>query len=162
VAAIPVSAQTYTVVYNFGSHANDPVDLIGGPNLIARGRDGNLYSLSNQGGTDIRGTAFKFTPAGVVTLLDSFAFTNRLYPIGGLTRVPMETSMAQPSRAAGLIQSWRWLRTRAQAHILREAWDLQSPDATKPGWLARLFLLWNRFVRSCFDRRPRMSKTGGL
>ena len=31
-------------------------------------------------------------------------------------------------------------------------------ETTKPGWLARLFQLWNWVVRSDFDRGPRMSK----
>ena len=35
----------------------------------------------------------------------------------------------------------------------------ELPNTTKPGWLARLSFLWNWFVRSCFDRRPRMSKS---
>ncbi len=83
-AALPAQAQTYTVVYNFGSNANDPVNLIGGPNLIAQGRDGNFYSMSNGGGTAAHGTAFKITPSGTVTVLASFAWTNGLYPIGGL------------------------------------------------------------------------------
>jgi hypothetical protein len=43
-AAIPAQAQTYKVVYNFGSHTNDPITPGAGPNFIAQGRDGNLYA----------------------------------------------------------------------------------------------------------------------
>jgi uncharacterized repeat protein (TIGR03803 family) len=84
-AATPASAQTYKVVYNLGDNIGDPVDPAAGPNFIAQGRDGNLYSTSWQGGTDDRGAAFKITPKGKLTVLDSFTFTNGLIPLGGLT-----------------------------------------------------------------------------
>lgn len=85
-AAIPAQAQTYTVVYNFGSAPNDATGIGGGgPNLIAQGRDGNFYSMSEHGGTGARGAAFKITPSGTETLLASFVTTNGLYPWGGLT-----------------------------------------------------------------------------
>jgi hypothetical protein len=32
-AAIPAQAQTYKIVYNFGSHTNDPITPGAGPNL---------------------------------------------------------------------------------------------------------------------------------
>jgi len=84
-AAIPAQAQTYKVVYNFGSHTNDPVTPGAGPNFIAQGRDGNLYSMSWQGGSDGRGAAFKVTPSGKLTVLANFVISNGDYPIGGLT-----------------------------------------------------------------------------
>ena len=45
-AVIPAQAQTYKVVYNLGDNIGDPVDPAAGPNFIAQGRDGNLYSTS--------------------------------------------------------------------------------------------------------------------
>ena len=84
-AAIPAQAQTYKVVYNFGSHTNDPITPGAGPNFIAQGRDGNLYSMSWQGGSDGRGAAFKVTPSGKLTVLANFVISNGDYPIGGLT-----------------------------------------------------------------------------
>ena len=45
---------------------------------------------------------------------------------------------------------------------LRKAWGRQRANTTKPGWLARLFLLWSWFNRSCFDRRPRILKNQGI
>jgi uncharacterized repeat protein (TIGR03803 family) len=84
--AIPAQAQTYRVVYTFGTNsATDPIIPGGGPDFIAQGRDGNLYSTSQAGGTDNRGAAFKITPSGTETVLASFVFTNGLIPLGGLT-----------------------------------------------------------------------------
>lgn len=84
-AVIPAQAQTYKVVYNFGSHTNDPITPGAGPNFIAQGRDGNLYSMSWQGGSDGRGAAFKVTPSGKLTVLANFVISNGDYPIGGVT-----------------------------------------------------------------------------
>src|SRR5271169_5222918 len=64
---IPAQAQTYSVLY----------DVPGGTGMIqnpaagamAQGRDGNLYTTSEYGGTDY-GTLFKITPAGAVTLVN--------------------------------------------------------------------------------------------
>ncbi len=85
-AAVPAQAQTYKVVYTFGTNsASDPVIPGSGPDFIAQGRDGNLYSTSQAGGTDDRGAAFKITPSGKETVLASFVFTNGLIPLGGLT-----------------------------------------------------------------------------
>src|ERR1700690_2150559 len=84
--AIPAQAQSYKVVYTFGTNgASDPVIPGSGPDFIAQGRDGNLYSTSWAGGTDDRGAVFKITPSGTETLLASFVFTNGLVPLGGLT-----------------------------------------------------------------------------
>jgi hypothetical protein len=52
-----------TLLYNFGTHSGDPAHP-NNPGAIVQGRDGNLYSTSNDGGTDNAGTVFKVTPAG--------------------------------------------------------------------------------------------------
>src|SRR5271167_145253 len=84
--AIPARAQTYKVLYTFGTNsALDAVVPGSGPDFIAQGRDGNLYSTSWRGGTDDWGAAFKITPSGTETVLASFVFTNGLIPVGGLT-----------------------------------------------------------------------------
>jgi uncharacterized repeat protein (TIGR03803 family) len=70
-AAIPAYAQTYSVVYNFGSHTGDPIEP-GGPALVAQGRDGNLYSTSNSGGAKGSGTVFKISPVGQLKVIYSF------------------------------------------------------------------------------------------
>jgi hypothetical protein len=50
-AITPAHAQTYSVLYNFGSKSGDPT----GPQysgIIAQGRDGNLYSTADDHWTD--------------------------------------------------------------------------------------------------------------
>lgn len=46
--------------------------------------DGNLYGMTNTGGTNDAGTIFKCTPDGQVTILVSFNHTNGAYPLGSL------------------------------------------------------------------------------
>jgi uncharacterized repeat protein (TIGR03803 family) len=77
-------AQTYTVLYNFGSNANDP-SAPAYSGIIAQGRDGNLYSTAPGGGANGNGAVFKITPAGMITLLYSFDGTHGNLPLGGLT-----------------------------------------------------------------------------
>jgi uncharacterized repeat protein (TIGR03803 family) len=73
-----------TPLYNFGTHAGDPAHP-NYPGFIVQGRDGNLYSTSNDGGTDNAGTVFKITPAGQVSVLYSFDGVTGALPSGGLT-----------------------------------------------------------------------------
>ncbi len=74
-SALPAQAQTYTVLYT----------APGGPGIanpvgnIAQGRDGNLYTVGNQGGT-FYGSIFKLTPAGVESLVYDIGY----FPNGGL------------------------------------------------------------------------------
>ncbi|MGD0745228.1 MAG: choice-of-anchor tandem repeat GloVer-containing protein [Verrucomicrobiota bacterium] len=61
------------------------------PNAVAQGRDGNLYGTTQMGGTnDILsggdGTIFRATPAGTLTTLFCFNYTNGAYPYGGLVQ----------------------------------------------------------------------------
>lgn len=70
-AAGAASAQTYTVMYNFGNASCDPLfpSHVG---AIAQGRDGSLYSSTSGGGCNNNGTAFKISPTGSLTVLHSF------------------------------------------------------------------------------------------
>lgn len=82
VAATAASAQTYTDLFNFSSN--------GGPNdphfsVIAQGRDGSMYTTSDQGFTGGRGDVFKITPAGTLTVLHEFNGMDGQGPLGGLT-----------------------------------------------------------------------------
>ncbi len=62
-ASIAASAQTFSVLYNFGTKSGDPANpLLEG--IIAQGRDGNLYSTTTSGGTSNQGSVFKITPNG--------------------------------------------------------------------------------------------------
>jgi hypothetical protein len=52
--ATAASAQTFTVLHNFGSKAGDPYQP-GHAGAIAQGRDGNMYSATPGGGSSTRG-----------------------------------------------------------------------------------------------------------
>jgi len=74
-------AQTFSVLYNFGTESNDPTNpQYSG--IVAQGRDGNLYSAA-PGGTDGVGAMFKITPAGALTV--PYTFDLAVEPYGGLT-----------------------------------------------------------------------------
>jgi uncharacterized repeat protein (TIGR03803 family) len=84
VVTVPAHAQTFSVLYNFGTNAGDPGNAIN-PGLVAQGRDGSLYSTTYGGGTTGQGAAFKITPTGTISVLYSFNYTNGSQPYSGLT-----------------------------------------------------------------------------
>jgi uncharacterized repeat protein (TIGR03803 family) len=59
-----------TVLYSFGSMANDPAAVF---SSLVEGDDGNFYGVSEGGGTSHEGAVFKITPQGVLTLVHSFS-----------------------------------------------------------------------------------------
>lgn len=76
------TAQLYTDIYTF--------DYIHGctpeyPNLLAQGRDGNLYSTTYSGGNDGHGVVFEITPQGAETVLYNFDISQSYQPPSGLT-----------------------------------------------------------------------------
>jgi uncharacterized repeat protein (TIGR03803 family) len=81
---VPSAGAQVTLLYNFGTRASDPAHP-NYPGFIVQGRDGNLYSTSNDGGTDNAGTVFKVTPAGQVSVLYNFDGVTGAFPSGGLT-----------------------------------------------------------------------------
>src|SRR5579871_4531934 len=86
VTSVAARAQTYSVLYNLGSNSGDPINpaWIG---LFAQGRDGNLYSTSQNGGAYGYGTVFQLSPSGTMKVLHSFSNTSSdgAVPYGGLT-----------------------------------------------------------------------------
>ncbi len=62
---IDSTAQTFTTLVHFHDGSSVISSLI-------QGRDGNLYGLSNNGGTRSHGSVFKVSPSGVLTTLYSF------------------------------------------------------------------------------------------
>jgi len=62
---------TFTVLHSFrdGSVTNDGAGPYAG---LTIGTDGNFYGTTTYGGSANKGTVFKMTPAGVVTILHSF------------------------------------------------------------------------------------------
>ena len=78
-------AQTYTVLYNLGTNAGDPVNPTW-MGLFAQGPDGNLYSTTPAGGANGFGAVFQLTPSGSMKVLWSFANgSDGAFPNSGLT-----------------------------------------------------------------------------
>jgi uncharacterized repeat protein (TIGR03803 family) len=87
VSTIPSAhAQTFKVLYTFGTNSNDPRSPgLGGGSLV-QGRDGNLYNAGYEGGANyLYGAAFKVTPAGTMTVVHNFGPGDGLGPWGWLT-----------------------------------------------------------------------------
>jgi uncharacterized repeat protein (TIGR03803 family) len=82
------SAQAYSVLYDLGHNAGDPMfpTEFG---AVAQGRDGNLYTTSPSGGAHNVGAVFMLTPDGQLTVLHSFTpgsyNIDGYAPTGGLT-----------------------------------------------------------------------------
>jgi uncharacterized repeat protein (TIGR03803 family) len=85
IAAGVVQAQTFSVLYNFGSNSGDP-STPGYSGIVAQGRDGNLYSTAPIGGTCC-GAIFQITPAGNLKNIYNFTGSNNdgAFPQGGVT-----------------------------------------------------------------------------
>ena len=83
-ATAVATAQTYTDLYNFGTHSGDPTSPTY-TGLIAQSLDGNLYSTAPYGGAYNDGAVFKITPTGALTVLHSFNGTDGANPWAGLT-----------------------------------------------------------------------------
>jgi uncharacterized repeat protein (TIGR03803 family) len=73
-AAVPAQAQTYTVIHDFTGFAPDAATM--NAQAIAQGRDGNLYSTTEFGGTN-GGTVFSVTPSGTLTVVNNIGFVPR-------------------------------------------------------------------------------------
>ncbi|HUI42878.1 MAG TPA: choice-of-anchor tandem repeat GloVer-containing protein [Terriglobia bacterium] len=80
--AATARAQTYTDIYNFDGTLGSSPD---NPQLLAQGRDGNLYGSTPYGGTAGDGAVFVITPSGGLRDIHSFAGGDGLRPKGGLT-----------------------------------------------------------------------------
>src|SRR5215471_18175885 len=73
-------AQTYTDIYDFdGTLGASPAN----PQLLAQGRDGNLYGSTPYGGTKGLGAVFVITPTGALSDIHSFVGTDGQGPDGG-------------------------------------------------------------------------------
>ncbi len=81
-ATTVATAQTFSLLYNFGTNSGDPLQPMG---LVAQGRDGSLYTTSVYGGTYNLGTVVKITPTGTLTVIYNFDGTHGSEPTGGLT-----------------------------------------------------------------------------
>ncbi len=75
-------AQTYTDLHDFDCTIEGCQPTY--PEILAQGRDGNLYGTTDGGGTSSMGTVFKMTPSGVVTTIHNFSGLDGQNPDGGL------------------------------------------------------------------------------
>jgi len=78
----PLRAQTYTDLHEFDCTVEGCQPTY--PEILAQGRDGNLYGTTNAGGTSGMGTVFKMTPSGTITTLYNFSGLDGWNPDGGL------------------------------------------------------------------------------
>lgn len=78
-------AQSFSVLYNFGSKSGDPANP-SFSGIVVQGRDGNLYSTTDSGGANSAGAIFRITPTGTLKVLYSFTGgSDGANPSSGLT-----------------------------------------------------------------------------
>jgi uncharacterized repeat protein (TIGR03803 family) len=75
-------AQVYTDIHDFDCAVEGCNPQY--PELLAQGRDGNLYGTTSAGGTANMGTIFRATPDGAVTVLYNFSGPDGQNPDSGL------------------------------------------------------------------------------
>ena len=75
-------AQAYTDLYDFNCAVEGCQPTY--PEILAQGRDGNLYGTADGGGTSGMGTVFRMTPSGALTTIHSFSGLDGQNPDGGL------------------------------------------------------------------------------
>lgn len=75
-------AQVYTDLHDFDCTLEGCSPTY--PEVLAQGRDGNLYGTTDSGGTSGMGTVFKMTPSGAVTTIHNFSGLDGQNPDGGL------------------------------------------------------------------------------
>jgi len=80
--ATGVYGQTFSVLDTFGFSGPEYTRA---PGIIAQGRDGNLYTTSNMGGSTFIGDIYKIAPTGAITEIYSFDGSLGCYPFSGLT-----------------------------------------------------------------------------
>jgi uncharacterized repeat protein (TIGR03803 family) len=79
-----VLAQTFSVVYNFGSSSSAPISPTS-PGVLAQGQDGNLYGTAPLGGINGKGAVYQMTPAGAISVIHSFDGSDGCNAVSGLT-----------------------------------------------------------------------------
>jgi uncharacterized repeat protein (TIGR03803 family) len=86
--AVAATAQTYTLLHTYPIGAG-AYSGIAAPQVMAQGRDGDLYSTISNDGTKNVGTVYKITTAGALTTVYNFcsltSCTDGSYPQGGVT-----------------------------------------------------------------------------
>jgi len=89
VGVVLAQAQSFKVLYKFGTESGDPALPSGN---IVQGRDGALYTTSYSGGLQNSGTVFKITQSGKMRVLHHFCSLQNCAdgsgPVGGLMLRP--------------------------------------------------------------------------
>ena len=75
-------AQTYSDLHEFNCAVEGCFPTY--PEILAQGRDGNLYGTTDAGGTSSMGTVFMITTSGTLTTLHNFSGLDGQNPDGGL------------------------------------------------------------------------------
>ena len=78
--ALPASAQTFTVLYNFTGSPDGATPYAG----LLRDTAGNLYGTTTVGGSSNQGTVFKVDTSGTETVLHSFSGADGISPYAGV------------------------------------------------------------------------------
>lgn len=81
-AAPALYAQTFTILYSFGTVNGDPT-YPSTPGIIAQGRDGSMFSTAGYGDSIATGKAFSITTAGSLKVVHAFKGVTQL--TSGLT-----------------------------------------------------------------------------
>ena len=117
-ASLPAFAQTETVLYNFCAQGGCPGLPDGG---VIADSEGNLYGVTYAGG--IGGTVFKLTPAGELSLLDSFDDSHRGVAPEGQLAFDQQGNVYGTAREGG---ANRYLVTAGDGTLFK-----LSPDGTE-------------------------------
>jgi uncharacterized repeat protein (TIGR03803 family) len=117
-ASLPAFAQTETVLYNFCAQGGCPGLPDGG---VIADSEGNLYGVTYAGG--IGGTVFKLTPAGELSLLDSFDDSHQGVAPGGKLAFDQQGNVYGTAREGG---TNRYLVTAGDGTLFK-----LSPDGTE-------------------------------
>ncbi len=80
--ASELCAQTFTDLHEFNCAVEGCSPTY--PEILAQGRDGNLYGTTDSGGTSGMGTVFMMTTSGTLTTLHNFSGLDGQNPDGGL------------------------------------------------------------------------------
>ncbi len=95
-AGIAQGQVSYSVLHSF---VQPPSEASGS---LIQATDGNFYGTSTKGGASDKGTIFRFTPDGLLTILHSFTGPDGVHPSAGLTQAT-DGSLYGTTSGAGLL-----------------------------------------------------------
>lgn len=121
------SAGTLTTIYNFSG-----VDGSAPYAALTLGSDGNFYGVTESGGANsYYGTLFQMTPAGALTTLYSFAFTDGSSPYASLTAA--NGLFYGTASNGGANTQFGTVFSVTSAGALTSLYNFSGPDGSVPG-----------------------------